>query len=125
MPRYVDGFDIPIARKNVPAYRRMATLASRVWMDHGALEYFECVGEELAAPYGKPFNKQVKLARGETIVFAWIVFRSKAQRNKVNAAVMKDPRLAGMDMKKMPFDVKKMVYGGFDVMVEARPKKRK
>ena len=125
MPRYVDGFVIPIPRKNIAAYRRMATLASRVWMDHGALEYFECVGEDLAVPFGKPFTKQIRLARGETVIFAWIVFPSKARRNRINAAVMKDPRLAGMDMKKMPFDVRKMVYGGFDVLVESRAGKRK
>jgi uncharacterized protein YbaA (DUF1428 family) len=123
MPRYVDGFVIPIPKKNVPAYRRMARLGAKLWTEYGALEYFECVGDDLAVPYGKTFPKQLKLGRNETAIFAFIVFRSRAHRDRVNAKVMRDPRLAGMSEATMPFDVKRMLMGGFRVIVEggARP----
>jgi uncharacterized protein YbaA (DUF1428 family) len=117
--KYVDGFVIPIAKKNIPAYKKMAALGSRVWRDHGALQYCECVGEDLAVKFGMPFTKQLRTRPGETVVFAWIVYKSRKHRDAVNAKVMKDPRLsASMNMKKMPFDMKRMCYGGFEVLVE-------
>ena len=122
---YVDGFIVPVPVKSLPAYRRISQKAGKVWREHGALDYKEFVADDVAVGKWTSFPRSVKLKRGETVVFAWIVFRSKAQRNRVNAAVMKDPRLAGLDMKKMPFEVRRMVYGGFDVLVEARPKNRK
>jgi uncharacterized protein YbaA (DUF1428 family) len=120
---YVDGFLVPVPKKNLKAYAKMSQLASKVWKDHGALEYRECVGDDLQVKMGLPFPKCMKLKAGETVVFAWIVYKSRAHRDKVNAAVMKDPRLnegmEGMDGKKMPFDVKRMCFGGFKVFVEA------
>ena len=118
--RYVDGFVLPVAKKNLAAYRRIARLAGRVWRDLGALEYRECVGDDLDVKFGVPFPRQVKLKPGETVVFSWIVYKSRAHRDRVNAKVMKDPRLAKMmDPKAMPFDCKRMVCGGFKVMVDA------
>jgi uncharacterized protein YbaA (DUF1428 family) len=119
MPKYVDGFVIPIAKKNLPAYRRMAKTASKVWMDHGALEYRECVGEDLKPPFGLPFPRLARTKASETVLFSWILYKSRAHRDRVNALVMKDPRLAAMMGKPMPFDVKRMAFGGFEVMVEA------
>ena len=118
--RYVDGYVLPVPKKNLEAYRRMAQKASEIWRDHGALEYRECVGDDLKVKMGVPFPRTVKLKLGETVVFAWIVFKSRAHRDRVNAKVMKDPRIASMcDPKNMPFDVKRMVYGGFKVLVDA------
>ena len=114
---YVDGYVLPVPTKNLAAYRKMAATAGRVWRDHGALEYRECAGDDLQAKFGTPFPKLLKLKRGETAVFAWIVFKSKAHRDRVNAKVMKDPRLA--PSMEMPFDMKRMVYGGFNVIVDA------
>lgn len=116
---YVDGFVIPVPKKNLKAYAKMSQLAGKVWKEHGALEYRECVGDDLAGQMGTPFTKLAKIKPGETVVFAWIVYKSKAHRDKVNAKVMKDPRITqGMDGKKMPFDVKRMSYGGFKIFVE-------
>ena len=116
---YVDGFVLPVPKKNLKAYAKMAAHAGKIWKEHGALEYRECVGDDLNIKFGMPFPKGIKVTKGETVVFAWIVYKSKAHRDKVNAKVMKDPRLGqGMDMKKMPFDVKRMLYGGFKVLVE-------
>jgi uncharacterized protein YbaA (DUF1428 family) len=98
----------------------MAAGASKVWRDHGALQYFECVGEDLAVKFGMPYTKQLKTKPGETVVFSWIVYKSRKHRDQVNAKVMQDKRLAAMMKgKKMPFDVKRMCYGGFDVLVQA------
>jgi uncharacterized protein YbaA (DUF1428 family) len=117
---YVDGFVLPVPKKKLPAYRRMAQKASKIWREHGALDYKECVGDDLKVKFGMPFTKQMKLKPGETVVFAYIVYKSRAHRDKVNAKVMKDPRLDGMcDPKDMPFDCKRMCYGGFKVMVDA------
>jgi len=118
---YVDGFVLPIPKKNLPAYRRMAKVASKVWRDHGALEYRECVGDDLNIKWTMPFPKQMKTKPGETVVFAYITYKSRKHRDAVNAKVMKDPRMAAaMDpKKKMPFDVKRMCYGGFKTIVEA------
>ena len=118
--KYVDGYVLPLPKKNLATYRQMAQKASAVWMDHGALEYRECVGEDLSVKMGTPFTRSMKLKAGETVVFAWVVYKSRAHRDAVNKKVMKDPRLAEMmSGKAMPFDVKRMVYGGFDVIVEA------
>jgi uncharacterized protein YbaA (DUF1428 family) len=95
----------------------MAELGGKVWKEHGALEYRECTGDDLDVPYGMPFTKMVKLKRGETVVFSWIVYKSRAHRDRVNKKVMSDPRLAAMG-KKMPFDVKRMAFGGFKVLVD-------
>ena len=120
MARYVDGFVLPVPRKNLAAYRRMSLKASKVWRDHGALEYRECAGEDLANRFGVPFPRLAGTKAGETVVFSWIVFKSRAHRDRVNKKVMKDPRLAKMmDPKGMPFDVKRMAYGGFEVIVDA------
>ena len=116
---YVDGFVLPVPKRNLAAYRRMARKAGKVWMDHGAVEYRECVAEDVKPGKITSFPQSVKLKRGETVVFAWIVFKSRAHRDRVNNKVMKDPRLADMmDPKSMPFDSKRMIYGGFEVMVD-------
>ena len=116
---YVDGFVLPVPKRNLPAYKRMAAKAGKIWREHGALEYRECVGDDLAVKMGTPFPKSMKLKAGETVVFAWIVYKSRAHRDRVNAKVMKDPRLMNMDPKDMPFDCKRMVWGGFKAIVEA------
>ncbi len=118
MARYVDGYVLPIPAKNVLAYRRIARRAARIWREHGALQYCEAAGEDLAPPGPfVSFARAMKCKPGETVVFAWIVFRSRAHRDKVNARVMKDPRRAGMVTEPMPFDHKRMAYGGFEVLV--------
>jgi uncharacterized protein YbaA (DUF1428 family) len=117
--RYVDGFVLPVPKKNLKAYRRLARLGAAMWREHGALEYRECVGDDLNVKFGVPFLRMIKPKRGETVVFSWIVFKSRAHRDRVNAKVMKDPRASATDMKSMPFDVKRMVYGGFKVLVDA------
>jgi len=113
---YVDGFVLPVPKKNLEAYRRMARDASKVWKDHGALEYWECAGDDLVGSPGLSFLKGIKVKAGETVVFSWIVYKSRAHRDRVNAKVMKDPRMAEMP-KTMPFDVKRMMYGGFKPLV--------
>lgn len=119
MAHYVDGYVLPVPKKNMVAYRRMAQKAGKIWREYGALEYRECVGDDLEMKWGVPFSRQMKLKPGETVVFAWIVFKSRAHRDRVNAKVMKDPRLAdSMDAKSMPFDSKRMIYGGFKILVE-------
>ena len=117
---YVDGYVLPLPKKRLQLYRRMALKSAKIWREHGALEYRECVGEDLKVKWGVPFPRTIKVKPGETVVFAWVVFKSRANRDRVNAKVMKDPRLADMmDAKAMPFDCKRMVYGGFKVLVEA------
>jgi uncharacterized protein YbaA (DUF1428 family) len=118
---YVDGFVIPIPKKNLKAYVKMARGASKIWMSHGALEYYECVLEDKSVPCGLDFEKSSRAKKGETVVFAWILYKSKAHRNAVNAKVMKDPRMQRMmtDITKMPFDADRMVYGGFKTLVKA------
>jgi uncharacterized protein YbaA (DUF1428 family) len=117
MPRYVDGFVIPVPKKNIKAYEKMAKVGREVWMDHGAIDYYECVGDDLAIAGMPPFLKSFKVKAGETAVFAFIVYKSRAHRDKVNAKVMKDPRLAASMTGKPPFDMKRMAYGGFKVLV--------
>jgi uncharacterized protein YbaA (DUF1428 family) len=114
----VDGFVIPVPKKNIPEYLKMARLGGKVWTDHGALEVFECVGDDLTAKFGVPFPRTLKLKAGETAVFSWILFRSRASRDHVNARVMKDTRMTTPPMK-MPFGLKRMVYGGFEVAVKS------
>ena len=117
---YVDGFLLPVPTKKLKAYMAIAKKASKVWLDHGALEYRECAGDDMDSHFGVPFPKQMKSKAGETVVLAWIVYKSKAHRDSVNAKVMKDPRITSMiDPEDMPFDCKRMVYGGFKVVVEA------
>lgn len=121
MAHYADGFVIPIPKKNLAQYRRIATKAGKVWREYGALAYFECVGDDLE-PEGivATFPRTVKTRPGETVIFSWIVYRSRAHRDSVMKKVMADPRLAKMmDPKKPPFDMKRMVAGGFKVLVEA------
>ncbi len=118
--RYVDGYVLPVPKKNLRAYRRLAKNAGKIWREHGALEYRECVGDDLKIKFGVPFPRLVKAKPGETLVFAWIVFKSRTHRDRVNVKVMKDPRIQSMcDPKDMPFDCKRMVYGGFKVLVDA------
>ena|SRR6266851_3018778 len=116
---YVDGYVLPVPKKNVEAYRRLARQAAKVWRKHGALEYRECVGDDLKNRWGKSFPRQIKTKPGETVVFSWIVFKSRAHRDRVNAKVMKDPSVANMAPESMPFDMKRMLYGGFKEIVEA------
>lgn len=116
---YVDGYLLAVPKDKIRTYRRIAQMAGKIWREHGALEYRECVGEDLAVKGLVPFPKVIKPKPGETVVLAWIVFKSRAHRDRVNAKVMKDPRLCNMDPKSMPFDCKRMVYGGFKVLVEA------
>jgi uncharacterized protein YbaA (DUF1428 family) len=118
MAHYIDGYVIPIPKKNVNTYRRGAKKAGRVWRDHGALEFRECVGDDLNVKMGLPFPRGIKSKPGETVLFSYIVFKSRAHRDRVNTMVMKDPRLAKMMGKAMPFDVKRMLYGGFKTIVE-------
>jgi uncharacterized protein YbaA (DUF1428 family) len=120
MAHYVDGFVLPVPKKKMAVYRRMAQKASKIWRKHGALEYCECVGDDLAVKFGLPFPKGIKSKPGETIVFAYIVYKSRAHRDQVNSRVMKDPQLGqGCDPKDMPFDCARMLYGGFKSIVEA------
>ena len=115
---YVDGFVLPIPKKELDAYRRLARKAGKVWREYGALEFRECVADDVKAGRLTSFPRSVKLKPNETIVFSWIVFKSRAHRDRVNAKVMKDPRIANLDMSAMPFDAKRMVYGGFKVLVD-------
>jgi uncharacterized protein YbaA (DUF1428 family) len=120
--RYVDGFVLPVPKKKLEAYRRMAKVASKIWREHGALEYRECVADDLKPKGAKyTFPQTVRLKAGETVVFAYIVYKSRAHRDRVNAKVMKDPRIAAMmkEGEPMPFDFKRMAYGGFKTIVEA------
>ncbi|MFA5117431.1 MAG: DUF1428 domain-containing protein [Candidatus Omnitrophota bacterium] len=115
--KYVDGFVIPIPKKNLLAYLRMAKIAGKFWRKYGALEYRECLGEDLKVKMGLPFPKLTKTKPGETVIFSWIVYKSRAHRDSVNAKVMKEMEKAGC-MKDMPFDVKRMAYGGFKTIVD-------
>ncbi len=118
MAKYVDGFVIPVPKKNLAAYKRMANWGRKTWMKHGALQYFECVGDDLKAHPGcKGFPEGIRLKPGETVLFSFIIFKSKAHRNAVNAKVMKDPSMQKMP-KTMPFDLKRFLYGGFKTIVE-------
>ena len=120
MAHYVDGVVVPVPKRKLAAYLTMARRAAAVWRDHGALEYRECVADDVKPGKHTSFPQSVKLKAGETVVFAWIVYKSRKQRDRINAKVMKDPRLADMmDPKNMPFDGKRMIYGGFRVVIDA------
>lgn len=118
---YVDGFVVPVPKDNVQAYRRMAQKAGKIWKEHGALAYFECVGDDVKPGKRTSFPQSVKLKPDEIVVFSWILFNSRAHRDRVNKKVMEDPRLADMmnpKSKEMPFDSKRMIYGGFKTLVQ-------
>jgi uncharacterized protein YbaA (DUF1428 family) len=117
--RYVDGYVLPVPKKNLAKYQKIAAKAGKIWKEHGALQYCECAGDDLVPQCGMPFPKQMKLKPGETVVFAFVVYKSKAQRDKVNKKVMADPRLSAMmDPKDPIFDWKRMCYGGFTTLVD-------
>lgn len=117
--RYVDGFVLPVPKKNLAAYRRLARKSGKIWKEYGALEYVECVAHDVKPGKSTSFPQSVKLKPGEVVWFSWIVYKSRKHRGQVNAKVMKDPRLAAtMDPKAMPFDSKRMIYGGFRTMVD-------
>jgi uncharacterized protein YbaA (DUF1428 family) len=119
MAHYVDGFVVPVPRRNVDAYRRMARKAGKIWREYGALDYKECIADDVKKGKLTSFPQSVKLKRGETVAFSWIVYRSRKDRDRINAKVMDDPRFAEMgDMKDMPFDPKRMFFGGFEVIVD-------
>jgi len=116
---YIDGFVLPVPKRNLEAYRRMARTAGKVWREHGALAYTEGVADDVKPGKRTSFPQSVKLKPGETVVFAYIVYKSRAQRDRVNAKVMKDPRLAKMmNPKALPFDGKRMFWGGFKAVVD-------
>ncbi len=118
MSHYVDGFVIPVPKRKIAAYRRMAAKACKIWREYGALDYKECAGDDLKPSFALPFPKGIRTKPGETVVFSYIVYQSRAHRDRVNKAIMKDPRMAAMcDPKDMPFDCKRMLYGGFKVIV--------
>ena len=118
MARYVDGFVVPVPKKKLADYRRLSQKAGKVWREHGALEYIECVADDVKRGKLTSFPRSVKLKPSETVVFSYIVYKSREQRDRVNAKVMKDPRLASMmDPKSMPFDGKRMFWGGFKTFV--------
>ncbi len=118
MAQYIDGFVIPVPRKNLAAYTRIAKQACKIWLEYGALDYKESVGDDLDHKFCRPFPKGIRAKTGEIIIFAYIVYKSRAHRDQVNAKVMKDPRIAQMcDPKNTPFDCKRMLYGGFKVIV--------
>ena len=116
---YVDGFIVPVPKKNLQAYRRMAQKAGKVWRDHGALEYRESIADDVKVGKRTSFPRSVKRKPGETVIFSWIVYKSRGDRDRVLKKVMKDKRLAKMmDPKAMPFDARRMIYGGFKIVVD-------
>jgi uncharacterized protein YbaA (DUF1428 family) len=119
MARYVDGFIVPVPKRKLDAYRRTARKSGKIWREHGALEYRECVAEDVPMGELTSFPRSVQLKRGETVVFSWIVYKSRAHRDRVNAKVMKDPRIAEMmDPAAQAFDGSRMIYGGFEVVID-------
>ena len=118
---YEDGFLLAVPKKNIEAYRKLAKEGAKIWMEYGALEYRECVGDDLNRKGSVSFRRVMKAKPTETIVFSWIVYKSKKQRNEVNKKIMKDPRMDKMP-NPMAFDMKRMAYGGFQVLVEAMAK---
>lgn len=115
---YVDGFVVPVPRRKLATYRRLALKTARIFLELGALEFRECVGDDLDVKMGRPFPRQLALERGETVVFSWILYESRAQRDRVNAAAMKDPRMKELEPDGMPFDMTRMLYGGFKAIVD-------
>ncbi|WP_454832697.1 DUF1428 domain-containing protein [Pseudoxanthomonas wuyuanensis] len=117
---YVDGFLLPVPKDKLAAYRSLARKAGKIWREYGALDYVECVADDVQPGKLTSFPQSVKLKANEVVVFSWITYRSRAHRDKVNKQVMADPRLAGMDPKTLPFDGKRMIWGGFKPIVEMR-----
>ena len=118
MSLYIDGFIVPVPKRKLKAYLKMARQAANIWREYGAVDYKECVGDDLKPSFGTPFPKGIGLKSGETVVFSWIVYKSKAHRDRVNKKIMADPRMQEMcDPKNPPFDFKRMLYGGFKVAV--------
>ena len=115
---YVDGFVIPVPKRSIKAYKAIATKAGKVWREHGALDYKECIADDVKKGKWTSFPRSVKLKPTETVMFSYIVYKSRKDRDRINAKVMKDNRIAGMDMKDMPFDGRRMIYGGFNVLVD-------
>ena len=116
-PKYVDGFVLAVPKNKINAYLRLARTCGKIWLEHGALEYSEWVGDDLKVTMEIPFPKMIKIKSRETVVFSWITYKSRAHRNSVNSKVMKDNRMKNMDPKSMPFDPNRMVYGGFKILV--------
>ena len=117
---YVDGFVLTVPKRKLQTYRKIAQKACKIWKEHGALDYKECSGDDLNVEWGVTFPRMTKVKRGETVLFSWILYKSRAHRDQVNKKVMADPRLEKlMDPKSMPFDMKRMAYGGFKVLVQA------
>jgi uncharacterized protein YbaA (DUF1428 family) len=127
MPNYIDGFVVPIPKSKLAAYRTMARRAGKVWKEHGALEYVECIADDVSWGKRTSFQRAVKMnRRSETVAFSFIVYKSKGDRDRINKKVMTDPRLKDMmDMKKLPFDAKRMIYGGFRTIVELKGGRRR
>ena len=118
MSLYTDGFVLPVPKRKLAAYFKMARKAAKIWREYGAIDYKECVGDDLVAKFSMSFPKGIRIKSGETVVFSWIVYKSKAHRDRVNKKIMSDPRMAALcDPQDMPFDCKRMLYGGFKVMV--------
>jgi uncharacterized protein YbaA (DUF1428 family) len=117
--KYVDGFVLAVPKSKINAYLLLARMCSKIWLEHGALEFLECVGDDLKIKMGVPFPKMIKTKPKETVVFSRITYKSRAHRDSVNSKVMKDSRMKNMDPKSMPFDSKRMVYGGFKILVNA------
>lgn len=117
MARYADGFIITVPKRKLDVYRRISQKAGRVWKEYGAIEYIECVGDDLRIPMGLPFPRLTKAKPGEAVIFSWILYKSRRDRDRVNKKVMADPRIK-FDEKSMPFDMKRMSYGGFSVLVD-------
>ena len=115
---YVDGFIVAVPKKNVDAYKRLARKAGKIWKEYGALEFKECVADDVKKGKVTSFPQSVKMKPNETVFFSYIVYKSRRDRDRINAKVMKDNRIAGMDIKDMPFDAKRMIYGGFKVAVD-------
>ena len=117
---YVDGFVVPVPKAQLAAYRTMARKAGKVWREHGALDYHECIADDVTVGKRTSFPQSVKLKPGEKVVFSWVVYKSRMDRDRVNAKAMKDPRMAAMmNPGAMPFDGKRMFWGGFKVLVSA------
>ena len=119
MAKYVDGFVLPCPKDRVEDYRKIAQQAGEVWREHGALEYYECVAEDVKPGELTSFPQSVQAEDGETVIFAWITYESRVERDRINELVMKDERISGMAPEDMPVDMKRMIYGGFEVIVEA------
>lgn len=118
MGKYVDGFVVPVPKANIEDYRRLAERAGQIWREYGALEYVECIGDDVKEGELTSFPRSVQLKPDETVVFAWITYESREQRDRVNELVMKDPRITE-DMQSCPFDAKRMVWGGFELLTQA------